>query len=278
MAFSTLTGLYDVGYPADNQRLPILVQGAAFNHIQEPIERPGGLAFHTLLLTAVGQGEVIVQGKRSIAQAGTAILLHADIAYAYRALTDTWLTHFVTFSGSACETILQQLGLSQSGVYHVTDPDHLDSHFQNLAEIAGSVEPQPHRQLSKILYALLLDLAVCVQYMNAESAAIPNTSLQSVVQYIESHYAEPLPLDLLAEQVGWRKEYLCNVFKKLMGQTLVHFIQSLRVAHARINLVQYPDKTIKEVAAMCGFDSASYFCRVFRQWEKMTPQRYRQQH
>ncbi len=196
------------------------------------------------------------------------IFLNANTPCSYYATTGSWKTNYVTFSGSVCEQILSSLHIDQSGVYYVADPQNLTKHFLIIARIRRTMPLQQHRRLSKALYSLLLGMAVNVQYISGNESVIYNESLQAVIQYFEAHYFKPISLDQLATLVNLRKEYLCTLFKKHMGQTIISFVQTIRIAHARIFLNQFPEKTVQEISSMCGFESASYFCRVFRQVEK----------
>lgn len=276
MTKQVTTDNYTQGYPDGGQRLPLFVAGFALDYLQEPIERPRGLPLNTWLQIVSGTGQVCIDGKRAVAREGDAIFLQAGTPYAYRATTAGWITHFITFSGSACDQILRALNIDQSGVYHVADPANLSRHFQKFARIRHVSNMQQNRLLSKALYSMLLDLSPNVQYVTTDLPAIRNDSLQSIIQYIEEHYHEPVSLDDLAQLVNLQNEYLCTLFKKHMGQTIFHFLQSIRIAHARIYLKQYPEKTVKEIGLKSGFESASYFCRVFRKIEGTSPQRYRQ--
>jgi YesN/AraC family two-component response regulator len=263
-------------FMTDRQQLPLILNGFAMDYRQEPIERPNGLPLNIWLQIVHGSGEVIIEGKKIVAQAGMAVFLKANSQYAYHALCENWITHFITFSGSVCDQILSALHINQSGVYHVADPENLSKHFHRIARIRSFSTSLQNRALSKALYSMLLDLSRNVQYITADMPAVQNESLQLVIQFIEEHYTEPLGLDDLAILVNLRKEYLCALFKKHMGQTIFHFLQSIRIAHARIYLKQYPEKTVQEISLLCGFESSSYFCRVFRQIEGTSPQRYRQ--
>ena len=265
----------DKGYAADVKQLPLVLNSFALDYQQEPIDRPNGLPLNTWLQIIHGSGEVIVDGKKTVAGEGMAIFLKANTPYAYHATTENWQTNFITFSGTVCEQILSALRINQSGVYHVADPENLRKHFHRIARIRGLSALQQNRALSKALYSMLIDLSWNVQYITADLPAIQNESLQLVIKYVEEHYFEPLSLGDLAVLVNLRKEYLCTLFKKHMGQTIFHFLQSIRIAHARIYLKQYPEKTVQEISLMCGFESASYFCRIFRQVVKTSPQRYR---
>lgn len=266
------------GYETDARQLPLFLEDFRLRHPQEPVERPGGIPFHTWLQCVKGTGEVIAGGMKSVARTGDCVFLRAGAPYSYTGTTSKWITNYITFSGAACETILTSLNLDRSGVYHLSDPANLTRHFQRLQRVWNSAPQQPHRLLSKELYAMLLDLSLNVRYLEATAPAHSNEPVQRVVQYIETHFHEPILLADLAEMVDLRKEYLCSLFKKQMNQTIFQFIHAIRIAHARIHLVRHPEKTIQEIGGMCGFESASYFCRVFRSYVHTTPQEYRRTH
>ena len=79
----------------------------------------------------------------------------------------------------------------------------------------------------------------------------------------------------MAEYVGLSKEYMCSLFKSAMQQTIMHYLLELRIAQARILLIQYPEKTVKEISMMCGFESPSYFGSQFKRITSTTPENYR---
>ena len=60
-----------------------------------------------------------------------------------------------------------------------------------------------------------------------------------------------------------------------MGQTIVRFLTSIRLGYAKELLEEYPDKKACEVAKLCGYESASYFGKVFKENIGVTPDEYR---
>ena len=96
-----------------------------------------------------------------------------------------------------------------------------------------------------------------------------------MISYIEEHYAEDLSLDELAAHAGLSREYLCALFKQTMQQTLSHFILGIRISRARALLLTHPDMKILDVARACGFQSPSYFGKMFKRKIGVTPETFR---
>ena len=59
-----------------------------------------------------------------------------------------------------------------------------------------------------------------------------------------------------------------------MRKTPFHYLLEFRVNQAK-NLLVSGDEAVVEIALACGFESASYFNRVFRRCVGMTPSEFR---
>lgn len=96
-------------------------------------------------------------------------------------------------------------------------------------------------------------------------------------QLISQHLAEPITLSWLAGEIGISMHYLCHLFKKATGTTIVSYMQACRMSHAK-QLLLTGEERISEIAARCGFDGASYFTEVFTAAEGISPSEYRRLH
>ena len=63
-------------------------------------------------------------------------------------------------------------------------------------------------------------------------------------------------------------------YKKRYGITIIQYLTSLRVSKAKLDL-RFTNMSIEEIAVECGFSNASYFGKIFRKYESMTPSEYR---
>lgn len=98
--------------------------------------------------------------------------------------------------------------------------------------------------------------------------------ISSINQYIESHYDQELSLTKLSETVYLNPSYLCRLYKQIMGIGLSDYVNQYRIAKAK-ELLGDPYVKIHELATRIGFESPSYFGRVFKKATQMTPQEYR---
>ncbi|MDZ7936958.1 MAG: helix-turn-helix transcriptional regulator [Rhodoferax sp.] len=78
----------------------------------------------------------------------------------------------------------------------------------------------------------------------------------------------------LADELGCTADYLSHLYSRSTGDHLWQVIQRQRLARAA-RLLADNNSAVKEIAWCCGFASASYFIRSFKQQFGATPKTYR---
>lgn len=100
------------------------------------------------------------------------------------------------------------------------------------------------------------------------------TKLQPVLDYIHEHYLEQIELDDLVKVASMNRSYLCTCFKNFLHMRIFEYIDQLRIDRACM-LLSTTDKSITEIAMETGFNSVSYFNRVFKKIRNLSPGEYR---
>ena len=86
----------------------------------------------------------------------------------------------------------------------------------------------------------------------------------AVLRYLEANYAKPVSLADLAELTGLSREYLCVLFKKETGTTVLKCLTDIRLKKAVEIMDADPTLTIAAVGRMCGYDNPGYFGRLLK--------------
>jgi len=97
--------------------------------------------------------------------------------------------------------------------------------------------------------------------------------LQHVFQHLQEHYQEKVSLEHLAEVAFMSPSYLCRFFKMTTNYTLKEYLQRIRVDKAKELLVE-GKLPITQIGLEVGFESHSYFDRVFRRLTGASPREY----
>jgi len=96
----------------------------------------------------------------------------------------------------------------------------------------------------------------------------------AIMVYIHDHYKEKITIDDIAEYMSISRSECFRCFKRFMNKRPTEYINEYRLLKA-VKLLNETDKSITEIFAECGYESASYFGRVFKKKYGMTPIQYR---
>lgn len=97
--------------------------------------------------------------------------------------------------------------------------------------------------------------------------------IREIEYFIGANYNAKISLAQLAKHFCFSENYLCALFKKYTGHTILEFIRNVRLGNACRLLEQ--GLSVQEVSNSVGFSDYSYFTQVFRQHIGQTPWSYR---
>ncbi|WP_127583343.1 helix-turn-helix transcriptional regulator [Paenibacillus koleovorans] len=99
--------------------------------------------------------------------------------------------------------------------------------------------------------------------------------LRKIEQFISESYHTNFSLDDLADHVGLSKQYVSAIFKQHHGMTVIDYVNRHRIEQGKLLLTD-PGIKIVDVSSRVGFNSNSYFNKVFKQYTGLTPSEYRE--
>lgn len=258
------------GHAKKYPHLPLALDGLGIYHLQEHVDRPFGITCWQWVQCVKGKGELLLNGTAYILEEGAGVLLPPHQSHVYYALSDSWYTNFLCFSGALVDEIMNLLKLTEAGVYHLTQPERVLSYENRIFDISASNPIHCALDISKLLYSLLVDLSINIKSAHSTQSIISNEKIHAAICFMQEHFSEPIGLVDIAAHVQLSKEYLCQLFKKTTNSTVLEYLTQIRLSEAKTALLKFPEKTIGDISRMCGFDTPSYFCAVFKKHEHMT--------
>ena len=121
---------------------------------------------------------------------------------------------------------------------------------------------------------LLFRLFVLCKSASSQNVNREEDKLAPVMKFIHEHIAEQITLEQVADQLHMNKYYLCHLFRRLTGLTLMQYVSEQRISAAREQL-KSSSEPISSIALNCGFAASSHFCTAFRKREGITPSEFR---
>ncbi|MDR2965190.1 MAG: helix-turn-helix domain-containing protein [Treponema sp.] len=101
-------------------------------------------------------------------------------------------------------------------------------------------------------------------------------ALRKAERYIWDNYTRKISLREIAKASGLSATYFSTIFKEEMGENLSDYLNRLRIEKAATLLIT-TNKSISEIAKICGFEDQSWFSKIFKNNTGYTPGKYRDQ-
>ncbi|MFU0887665.1 helix-turn-helix transcriptional regulator [Kluyvera sichuanensis] len=147
-----------------------------------------------------------------------------------------------------------------------------------LLQTMGEIQMQPQEQQTARLIATSL-ISHCADLLSSQiqTASRSQALFDAIREHIDSHFAEPLTRESVAQAFYISPNYLSHLFQKSGVMGFNEYLNHTRLEHARRLLKGY-DLKVKEIAHACGFVDSNYFCRLFRKNTDRSPSEYRRQY
>ena len=212
-----------------------------------------------ILRFTAGEGAVVCEENRTPVRAG-------DIS-----VIDSGLLHRIESEGEVrydClivdEAFCHGNGLfpGTATVPRLIQNDTLRSQYDNVAAIFESDAPYRLPELRASVLLLMVTLMRDFSRPATERDRSSDADVRTAIGYIRAHFAKPLSLDLLSAEVGCSKYHLIRKFKEATGQTVVGYINAVRIEQAE-RMLKKGGSSVAEIAEGCGFTNHSYFSKVF---------------
>ena len=98
----------------------------------------------------------------------------------------------------------------------------------------------------------------------------------NIINYLNDNYQNNVSLDELSSQFYIDKHYLCHIFKETTGVTVTGFLNTKRLSEAE-RMIRYTTLKITEICRNMGFNSMSYFIKLFKEHYGCSPSEFRKQ-
>ena len=169
------------------------------------------------------------------------------------------------------DEVLSALPLSQPLIFRAGEALRADIESElaaMLTEYADGALPLAASRLCRLL------LVIASAPNGYTSAPFPDPRIARIVRYINEHYSEINDIGEIAERFFISKYPLCRTFNENLGLPLVSYLNTLKV-RAAAELMQNEKMNLTEIATRSGFNSSSYFCKVFKAEKGVSPTVYR---
>jgi AraC-like DNA-binding protein len=101
-----------------------------------------------------------------------------------------------------------------------------------------------------------------------------NDRLSIVFSHVKEHYMEDITLQSISKIAHLTPPSFCRLFKARTKKHFVEYLSEVRISNACRYLME-SDRSISEVAYICGYKTVSNFNKLFKKITGLTPQAYK---
>jgi AraC-like DNA-binding protein len=150
----------------------------------------------------------------------------------------------------------------------------LAQYLEEIAEISNNAGPEHELGIKGLLLVYFTTLQSAIRRVRL-AAPVEKLKISQTRQLVQANLGDSrLGVAFLARQLHCSSDYLSNLFRRETGQRLATHINFERV-RAAMTMLRTSPLTVAEVAYATGFESQSYFSRVFKQVAHKTPLDFR---
>ena len=240
------------------------------------IRRKDDYSNYLIFYLCEGQMTVTSQGKRELVHAGQVCFLDCHTPHSYGSMGHAefiWLHADGSNMASFHKRLIELYG------NYVFTPVHGDAIRELLYRFnyhQRNHQTQTEWQLSDQIYHLLMLMLDRFTDILPESTSpsISSSAVRNAMDYIQTHYSEPLYLEDIAGAVGVSKYHFSRVFKQECGFSPHEYLIMTRMNRAMF-LLKTTDDPIKEIALQVGYQNEATFTTAFGNRVGLSPSRFR---
>lgn len=166
------------------------------------------------------------------------------------------------------------------GVYHL-DREQQGLILTLFRSVRHALDARGHNYKIGIDLDILSWLFKLMAFVRRQKKEIPNDqdspkymAAYKIADYLSQNCERAISLDELVDQFYLSRSYICRIFKEITGYTISEYTNIHRIRKAK-RYLEETDMSISDIAHALGYESLTYFERMFKTYMTLSPLKYR---
>ncbi len=263
---------YDFPIISSESNLPIYLVNMGLHELQPHTIREEGYSCHQILYCTKGSGTFLSENTKHVIEPYTAVFIPTGTPHEYYPNEDIWDIHWVVPSGYALDELLSHFSFDKLSFFELGDVKMLEHHFRKMHEALMGDRLFGNYRASGYLYDFLIEFYRLTS--KSGTAVTANSAVIKAIDYINANYTSEITMEQLCEAAGMSEQHLCRLFRSVLNSRPMEYTAKRRIQAAK-ELLTNTSSTIEEISEKTGFCTSSYFCKLFKRYEGMTPTQFR---
>ncbi|MEA4889140.1 MAG: AraC family transcriptional regulator [Clostridiaceae bacterium] len=234
-----------------------------------------------LIYVISGKGYICSQNEKITVLPGQLAFIHLSEPYKYYPhKKDPWEILWIYFGGKDADWFYQLITGKSKVIFTLSATSRIPCLLKDIYNLNSDKDSFFEIRTSNLINTLLTDLYIESKKENSNTKTLPfeyPNPVNTVINFIEQNYFRKITLDELSSITYLSTYYLLRLFKKYTGYTPGEYINKYRLDFSKKLLLE-PELTIKQIALNLGFNTHSYFSKLFRQSTGLSPEQFRNSH
>ena len=265
---------FDFPIISTESELPLYLFSIGLHELQPHIVREDGFSYPQILYCTKGSGILVLGGNRCTIKPYTAFFLPAGCPHEYYPQEDIWDIHWVAAAGFAAEDILRHFGFDEPRIFQLENIGVLEHNFRKMHEALAGDRIFGNYRAAGYLYDFLIELYRLTLTVNTGVAA--NSAVVRAIDHINNNFKDEITMEQLCEVSGVSKQHLCRLFRAALNSRPMEYAAKRRIQAAK-ELLSNTNISVEDIALDTGFCTSSYFCKLFKRYEGITPTQFRRE-
>lgn len=244
-------------------------------------------------MVIVSSGKALhIAGENSfVVQKGDVLIIHPGVVHAYDntagfrlmnvlydsrklaiPLLDCWQMPF--FANVYPENKAASNEAAVKPVMHLDD-DILTQALENCKALSAELHGmRPGNQFGSFTKFMELLLLLARHSSEKRFSSVSREGIYNVIAYINEHCTENITIEKMLKIAKMSRRNFFRLFRVTAGCAPMEFVIRKRLQQA-VHYLLASDKSIGELALLCGFYDSNFFCKQFRKEYHITPREFR---
>jgi AraC family transcriptional regulator of arabinose operon len=238
------------------------------------IERKDGYNGMQLLLIQ-SRAKVSIAGISYNILPNTAIIIDTSVSHCLYANGEEYMDDWVRFQLSREERQeMEDLDIPFNVPVCLNDDDTLELLIKSACQMFDNENLDKKRIQHNLLMAMLLYIGGVGKESRSEKKIPYESELRKLRKEIYENPGVERSAPQIARELNLSVGYLNKIYNELFGTSYMKDVFSSRMEYAQ-TLLSKSDKTVNEIAELCGYNSSEHFSRSFKKYSCMSPLQYR---
>ncbi|OGX68653.1 MAG: AraC family transcriptional regulator [Paenibacillus sp. RIFOXYA1_FULL_44_5] len=241
---------------------------------------PRVLDYYLIHYVEAGRGTFSVHGDSYTLSKGDCFIIEPEQLVGYAAdLDEPWFYRWIACRGSKVMPILISAGYSAGNpVISFGENKTISRQFKNIIEALQKKRTSVNLEALGHFYLLLAQFQEALflpNHVYLEKMSEQERKIKQAIHYLTTQYSEAMSIEMLADNLGYNRAYLSQIFKQYTGLSPVTFLLQIRLNKAKLLLRERKELTVAQVASSVGFEDPLHFSKQFKKLHGVSPNEYR---